>query len=669
MMRELMEQRNMGNSDTPRKYLAPLDRKRLESRLHEITQKYFGEATFNEMEMRYLSGLASNPFLLLADFYHEPTVHQILNPDLHSTVDFLQRIWKEKRRNEDPSVAWLRRVRAFPEEVRLVGDKCLYDVGLFGKQAHGSYNLQNLGMASYNRASEILDGLSQDPRLCEFFRDNRVDVRRIQEEIQFLRQCASKFPHYAQVLAHLHLFGEGPDRSAWESFEGLTTTTGLTTTADLSTTDDSERDDTRTENTSPLEDSAPASPAHAPLRDLPEPAVPASLRHLEPSEEMQEARDPETAKLSHQELLSFYERLLLFSNLNITSLRDNLKDVVIDQQEAIDSVCDDFSLFATGTHSRRKPLSYFFIGPTGVGKNLLIERLVEALEALWGLEVPLLLIEGPSYTYPSDINELRGSTRGFIRSDEEGLLTEFHHRAAAAPFSVILVDEVEKAHAQLRKYFLSIMDRGTTIDNRGQELNFSSTLLVYTSNLGYSDLQQSSDPIGFGDSDSRANYERCALMGDLKKELSPEFINRTRIMHFKSLSERSIQKIFDLEMEKIAQRYRRVHGLELSVSPAARQALITQGFSHEYGARHLSRVLNQVCNVGVSKKLRHDSVRETQDQESRGLLAYIAEARKEERITDLDMLHRKVMQRTRAKVAYLQVNVDFVDGKFHYVTE
>ena len=107
----------------------------------------------------------------------------------------------------------------------------------------------------------------------------------------------------------------------------------------------------------------------------------------------------------------------------------------------------------------------------------------------------------------------------------------------------------------------------------------------------------------------------------------------------------------------------------LSVSDAARQALITQGFSHEYGARHLARVLNQVCNVGVSKKLRRDSVREAQDQESRGLLAYIQEARKEERITDLDMLHRKVMQRTRAKVGYLQVNVDYADGNYRYVTE
>jgi ATP-dependent Clp protease ATP-binding subunit ClpA len=213
------------------------------------------------------------------------------------------------------------------------------------------------------------------------------------------------------------------------------------------------------------------------------------------------------------------------------------------------------------------------------------------------------------------------------------------------------------------------MDRGTTIDNRGQELNFSSTLLVYTSNLGYSDLQMASDPIGFGDKDARANYENCSLMSDLKKELSPEFINRTRIVHFSSLSKRSIRKIFDLEMEKIAERYRRVHGLELSVSTTARQALITQGFSYEYGARHLGRVLNQVCNVGVSKKLRHDSVRGRQDHESRGLLAYIQEARKEERITDLDMLHRKVMERTRAKVAYMQVNVDFVDGEYHYVTE
>lgn len=648
----------MPSEEKPKKFLAPLDRIRLEKRLEEITEEYFGEATFDHFEMRYLSGLAANPFLLLADFYHEPTIDRILKPELHSTVDFLRRIWKEKRRNEDPSAAWLRRVRSVPDEVRLVGDKCLYDVGLFGKQSHEGHDLVELGVASYQRASEILEGLSQDERLRGFFRNNRMDVRQIQEEVLFLQQCGKKFPDYAQVLAHLHLFGEGPGSSAWPVF-------GSTSA------EDPRGDDELDTNEPPVKDLPEAgSPVRAHLPGMPEPVVPASLRTLAPSPEMEEARDPETAKLSHQELLSFYERLLLFSSLNITQLRTSLKNVVIDQPVPIDTLCDDFSLFATGTHSRRKPLSYFFMGPTGVGKNLLIERLVGALEGLWGLEVPLLLIEGPSYTYPSDINELRGSTRGFIRSDEEGLLTEFHHRASAAPFSIILVDEVEKAHAQLRKYFLSLMDRGTTIDNRGQELNFSSTMIVYTSNLGYSKLQQSSDPIGFGDSDARANYERCELMGDLKKELSPEFINRTRIVHFQSLSERSIQQIFELEFDQIAERYRRVHGLELEVDNNARQALIEQGFSPEYGARHLSRVLNQVCNVGVSKKLRRDSARNTgKDHESRGLLAYIKEARKEERITDLDMLHRKVMERTRAQVAYDTVRVEYTDGRFQYQTQ
>jgi hypothetical protein len=652
-----MERKKMPSADNPRRFLAPLDRVRLEQRLREICREYFGESTFDGLEMRYLSGLAANPFLLLADFYHEPTIRRILHPELHPTVDFLQRIWKEKRRDEDPSAAWLRRVRSVPEEVRLVGDKCLYDVGLFGKAEHGGHDLRELGVASYSRASEILDELSQDPRLQEFFLHNRMDVRRIQEEVLFLRQCSRKFPDYAQVLAHLHLFAESPGGEAtpvWNADPRPERSGGKGAIPGHDT---------------PVDDRPEASsPLGSPLPGLPEPAIPASLRSLKPTAEMEEARDPETAKLGHQELLSFYERLLLFSSLNITKLRQDLRRVVIDQPAAIDTICDDFSLFATGTHSRRKPLSYFFIGPTGVGKNLLVERLVEALEKLWGLEVPLLLIEGPSYTYPSDINELRGSTRGFIRSDEEGLLTEFHHRAAAAPFSVILVDEVEKAHAQLRKYFLSIMDRGTTIDNRGQELNFSSTMLAYTSNLGYSKLQQSSDPIGFGDADARENYQRRELLGDLKKELSPEFINRTRIVHFQSLSEESIQAIFDLELEKIAARYLRVHGLRIIVSDAARAALIDQGFSPEYGARHIGRVLNQVCNVGVSKKLRHDSARMAQDQESRGLLAYIQEARKEERITDLDTLHRRVMERTRARVPYREVVVDHEDGSYQYRT-
>jgi ATP-dependent Clp protease ATP-binding subunit ClpA len=113
------------------------------------------------------------------------------------------------------------------------------------------------------------------------------------------------------------------------------------------------------------------------------------------------------------------------------------------------------------------------VGPTGVGKNHLVECLCRLLSGLWGTEVPMLTIEGPSYTYPSDIHELRGASAGFIRSDEDGLLATFHERAGKAPLAVILVDEVEKAHPQLRTFFLSMLDRGTVTDNRGRILDFS----------------------------------------------------------------------------------------------------------------------------------------------------------------------------------------------------
>jgi ATP-dependent Clp protease ATP-binding subunit ClpC len=212
------------------------------------------------------------------------------------------------------------------------------------------------------------------------------------------------------------------------------------------------------------------------------------------------------------------------------------------------------------------------------------------------------------------------------------------------------------------------MDRGTTTDNRGQQLNFASTMLVYTSNLGYSRLQQSSDPIGFGTTDARAEFQRRELLGDLKRELSPEFINRLQIVHFNPLSQNSIDRIFDLELERIAARYRRFHHLEISVTKASRQALLARGYSPEYGARHLARVLNEVCNVAISKKLRRDASRDEAEDEASSLISYIQEARREERTADFEMLQRRVLARARARVPYRRVVVDHSNGRFAYRT-
>jgi len=633
--------------------LEPLDRQKLQSRLETITRDEFTARTFDRLETRYLSGVAANYFLLLADVYDVPTIERILRREPNPAADLLHGLWQGRNPADDQAVASLRRVRAVPDEVRLIGEKCLYDVGLFGKRLHKGFELPELGVASYQRAAEILEELAQDPRLRTYFRVNRLGESEIEEEIIFLKQCARNFDDYAKVLSRLGLFqgplaaGEPPRAASPED------------ATDTSTGAPRERDARREPPVGATRASALALPVEA--------LQPAGCNALEPLELVEE-EDPEIARLNQQEQLSYYERLLLFASLDIEAVRRELKGVVIDQPEAVDAICDDFSLYATGTHSRKKPLSYFFIGPTGVGKNHLVEQLVEGLGKIWGTEIPLLLIEGPSYTYPSDINELRGSTRGFIRSDEEGLLTEFHHRAAAAPFSVILVDEVEKAHPQLRKYFLSMMDRGTTTDNRGQQLNFASTMLVYTSNLGYSRLQQSSDPIGFGTTDARAEFQRRELLGDLKRELSPEFVNRLQIVHFNPLSQGSIDRIFDLELERIAARYRRFHHLEISVTKASRQALLARGYSPEYGARHLARVLNEICNVAISKKLRRDTSRDEAEDEASSLISYIQEARREERTADFEMLQRRVLARARARVPYRRVVVDHANGRFAYRT-
>ncbi|HXI03970.1 MAG TPA: AAA family ATPase, partial [Candidatus Saccharimonadales bacterium] len=375
------------------------------------------------------------------------------------------------------------------------------------------------------------------------------------------------------------------------------------------------------------------------------------------------ANIPGGERLPRKDLLSLYERLVLFSNLDVPGLQEEMNRVVVDQREAVAALGDELSLYATGTQALSRPASFFLVGPTGVGKNYLVESFVVSLERMWGIEVPMLLIEGPQYTYPSDINELKGATRGFIRSDEEGILTEFYKRASESPLSVILVDEVEKAHPQLRKFFLGLMDRGTTMDNRGATLHFVNTIFFYTSNIGYSRLQTSTAPIGFADAESREDFKYREVEADLKKVLSPEFVNRTSVIRFRPLSLTSVERIFDLEFAKVSARYREVQGINLQVTPRGRQELIRKGYSPEFGARPLGRVINQVCNVEISKRLKRDerrSPRETGD-----LLLYLREVRDGKRALDPSAVDQ-ILAQARAQVPYDTLEVDFDHGEFVY---
>src|SRR5262245_12420 len=588
------------DDDTRDRTIAPLDPEYLETRLRAVSR-------LDDPELRHLVRVLTGCSLLLTDVYSDERIARVMERD-RSVLDHLVGQILDAERPDGGEALY--RIRRLPDDVRMVGDKALFDFGFLGLRRIKGYELEDLGVRAYLAASQALGLLAEDRRLKEFFRQNKLLVLPLEDEVNFLRRCAERFPAHAEALRSL----QGPAA-------------------------------TRV------------------------PLMAAVAEAVAPTDYVEAARGESDrgSIFSRDQLLSAYERMLLFAGLDIDRLRDALSATVVDQPSAVRALCDEFALNASGTRDLRRPPGYFLVGPTGVGKNHLVESLKRALEGVWQIDVPMLTIEGPNYTYPSDINELRGATRGFIRSDEEGLLTAFEARASKAPLSIILVDEVEKAHAQLRTFFLSILDRGTTTDNRVRELNLANSLIFFTSNLGYSDAQQRGAPIGYGDDDARREAADRDVRAGLKRALSPEFVQRIRLIHFGRLTEASAEKILDLELAAIARRYEEVHGLSLVLDPSARLELLRRGFSAEQGARHLRSTLEQVCNVAVSQRIRKDAREAPLD--SRGLLARLRDLRVGNGAFDANALRREVLQAVRARLDYAALRIAYEDGEFVYRPE
>lgn len=601
----------MGIEIPERRCVDGTDEARLEERLRDAARAVARDRVFDDMEVRHLARVITGCSLLLTDVYSDERIARIMQPGGTLLSGLVGRLIEEQR---SAGGEVLYRVRRLPDDVRVVGDMALFDHGLRGLTHVKGYDLTELGARAYKAAGEALRLLAEDRRLLEFFKSNKLLVLPFEEEIGFLEQCSRSFPLYAELLRWLaHPRGE--------------------------------------------EAAARTAPPRVEIREAPEEA-PSGIEAVSGDEHL-------GTLLTRDELLSAYERMVLFSSLRMDRLRAALRTTVVDQDEAVDALCDEFSLFASGTRDLRRPPSYFLVGPTGVGKNHLVETLKRILESTWGVEIPLLTIEGPNYTYPSDINELRGATRGFIRSDEDGLLTAFHARSSAAPLSVILVDEVEKAHPQLRTFFLSILDRGTVTDNRGTLLNFANSMVFFTSNLGYSDAQQGTGPIGYLDEAARRDSSDADVRRDLRRALSPEFANRVRTLHFRRLGRASAERILLLEFGKIAERYRDVHGLEIRLDDSAREELLRRGFSPVHGARPLAAVLEQVLNVEISKRIRLDDTGERSERDA--VVSWLRAMRAGERAFDANEVRRRVLETVRAKVGYTALTIAFGGGAFEYL--
>jgi MoxR-like ATPase len=608
-----------------------LDRKSLEARLRQAARVLAPDRIMDDLEIRHLARVITGCSLLLHDVYSDERIASIMLPARGLVEPLVEQLLQRQVRGEDEGPYLVRRL---PDDVRVVGDKALFDLGLRGQRRVKGYDLEELGARAYRMAGELLELLAADRRLRDFFKQNRLLMLPLEEEVVFLRQCSEKIRHYAEILKSTGSV-EHPEDEA--SFRQLMTSVPLMAAA-----------------------------AEALAEEAEAVSTPDSPRETDAEAYLAAATGEAGGEilLSRDQLLSAYERIVLFSSLDMQALRAALDATVVDQPGAVQSLSDEFSLFAAGTRDLRKPPAYFLVGPTGVGKNHLVESLCRLLEGLWKIEVPTLTIEGPNYTYPSDINELRGATRGFIRSDEEGLLTAFHEKSSRSPFSVILVDEVEKAHPQLLTFFLSILDRGTTTDNRGNVLNFSNSMLFFTSNLGYSESQQRTAAIGYLDEEARSDATDRDIRREMRRKLKPEFVNRLRMIHFNRLTRSSAERILELELARIARRYREVHGLGIEVDPAARDELIRRGFSAIFGARHLAATLESVCNVEIAKKIRGDDRRPEADRSA--VVAWLREMREGARAFDPDDVKSRVLDLARARLSYDTLRIVYADGEFRY---
>ncbi len=288
---------------------------------------------------------------------------------------------------------------------------------------------------------------------------------------------------------------------------------------------------------------------------------------------------------------------------NLRSLEDDLRKRVIGQDEAISAVARSIRRSRAGLKDPKRPIgSFLFLGPTGVGKT----ELAKALAAeLFGGEANLIRLDMSEYMEPHTVSRLFGSPPGYVGYDEGGQLTEQVRRR---PYSVILMDEVEKAHPEVFNALLQIMDDGRLTDGQGRTVDFKNTVVIMTSNAGSADLKRAMG-IGFnakrgeGERDAQHEAMRSKAMEGLKRVFRPEFINRIdQIVVFHSLGKSELYRIVDLLLQQVQTRLSE-QKIELVVSDEARDFLLRQGFDEEYGARPLRRAIQTYVDDALADAL------------------------------------------------------------------
>ncbi|MDE6380033.1 MAG: AAA family ATPase, partial [Muribaculaceae bacterium] len=262
---------------------------------------------------------------------------------------------------------------------------------------------------------------------------------------------------------------------------------------------------------------------------------------------------------------------------------------VYGQDAAVTDVAESVLMARAGLTEENRPMgSFLFVGPTGVGKTELAKVLAREMG------IGLVRFDMSEYAEKHAVAKLIGSPAGYVGYEDGGLLTD---AIIKQPNCVLLLDEIEKAHADIYDILLQVMDNGRLTDNRGREADFSHVVLIMTSNAGARFASRAS--VGFGSNVSAGQ----AMLKEVKKTFKPEFINRlTAIEVFNDMDDRMADMILDKALRSLLTRLK-AKGVELEISEDARKALLKQGMTREYGARELHRVIERRLTKPLSREI------------------------------------------------------------------
>lgn len=272
----------------------------------------------------------------------------------------------------------------------------------------------------------------------------------------------------------------------------------------------------------------------------------------------------------------------------LLKLEEVLKSRVIGQDEAVTAVSKAIRRARAGLKDPKRPIgSFIFLGPTGVGKTELTKALAEAM---FDDENAIIRLDMSEYMEAHSVSKMIGSPPGYVGFDEGGQLTEAVRRK---PYSVILFDEIEKAHPDIFNLMLQILDEGRLTDSQGRTVSFKNCVIIMTSNAGVADLPKNNNKLGFGTVEDANQSIKDKLMEALKEKFKPEFINRVDVVViFNSLKEEDIRKIASIMIANLNKKLK-TQGISVGFNENAIKGLVTEGYSPVYGARPLKRVIEQ----------------------------------------------------------------------------